>query len=146
MDGITKFKIFFTAAITAAGTWLGTIWHYFAFALAAMIIDYITGIMAGRINEGLQSGKAFKGLEKKIGMLLFLFLGFLIDGAFNYFIGAGFPFEAPFHLPIGPLVSAWVFIAEAISVCENIERLGAPIPKVITNLLKKSKSNIYEED
>ena len=142
MSEITKLKIEFIAVITAVGAWFDTVWEYFAFALAAMLIDYITGMLAGRANEGLKSKKAVSGFYKKMGMLVLLFLGFLIDGFVNHYLGQGFAFDLPFNLPIGLVVSGWVFITEAISILENLQRMGVPVPKFLLNFLKKGQEKI----
>ncbi|MDR2557946.1 MAG: phage holin family protein, partial [Oscillospiraceae bacterium] len=134
------------------GMWVDNVWHYFFFAFLLMVIDYITGILAARVNEGLQSGKATKGLFKKVGIVTLLVFGFLLDEVFHHFIAEGFNFDMPFNMPIGLVISAWVVITEGISICENLERLGVPIPKWLVSVLRKTqnkidnKSNEKQED
>jgi toxin secretion/phage lysis holin len=102
-------------------------------------LDYITGLMAGRANEGLNSKRAFRGIAKKCGLLGLFVLGFGLDWAFNQFISNGLDFTLPFRLPFGLVISAWIVITEAISICENIMRLNVPIPSWLIKFLHKSK-------
>jgi len=43
------------------------------------------------------------------------------------------------------VVSGWIFITEAISILENLQRLGVPVPKFLLNFLKKGQSKISQE-
>jgi phage-related holin len=47
-----------------------------------------------------------------------------------------------FTLPIAHIVTVWIIITEAISVCENLERLGVPIPAFLIRLLRKVEKQI----
>jgi len=109
-------------------------------------MDYITGILAGRAGEGLKSRVAIKGLYKKVGLIFLFCLGFLLDGAFNHYLVKGFSVEMPFDLPIGLIVSVWIFLTEAISICENLERLKVPIPSWLMKLLRKTKKKMDKEE
>jgi len=144
---ITQAKL----AMAAAGGWFFALpgslleWELAFITFLAIIMDYITGILAGRANEGLSSGRAVKGLYKKVGIIFLFCLGFLIDGAFNHYLAAGFGIEMPFELPIGLIVSVWIFLTEAISICENLERLKVPIPSWLMKLLRKTRKKIDKE-
>ena len=118
------------------------VWEVMAFAVAMMVVDYITGLMAGRINEGLNSRRATRGLYKKGGILFLLVNGFLLDAAFNYYIALGFNIEIPFDIPIGMIVSVWVVVTEGISILENLARLGVPIPRWLMKILKRTEADI----
>lgn len=143
---VLKLKLFMAAAGGLTVAWFGYVWEAIALVMAAIVLDYVTGLLAGRATEGLNSRKASKGLYKKMGFLSLLVLGFFMDVAFNYFIASGFNFEMPFNLPIGLIVSAWIVVTEAISICENIQRLGVDIPSWLLKLLKKSNENIDRKD
>jgi toxin secretion/phage lysis holin len=118
--------------------WLGHVWEVAFFAFALIILDYITGILAGRANEGLNSKRAYTGIRKKVGILCLLCLGFILESAFNGFIAYGFQFELPFALPIGLLVTVWIVILEAISILENVNRMGARVPVWLLKMLKRT--------
>jgi toxin secretion/phage lysis holin len=137
--------------IAAIGGWFASLfmnvdWHLFAFTFGAIILDYTTGLLAGRRNEGLSSWRATKGLYKKMGLLSLLALGFFLDGAINHFVFRGFRFDIPFDLPIALVVTVWIVITEAISIIENIEKLGVTIPRFLTKLLRGTKRKIDKEE
>lgn len=141
-----------TAKLTIAtvcglfAAWFGRVWELLALVLIVIILDYLTGLLAGRANEGLNSKRATQGIYKKVGFLCLLVLGFFLDVAFNHFISRGFSFQMPFELPIGLIISVWIVVTEAISICENLGRLGVPIPSWLMKLLKKTQKNIDEEE
>lgn len=98
--------------------WFGRVWELLALVLAAIILDYLTGLLAGRANEGINSRRATQGLYKKVGFLCLLVLGFFLDVAFNHFITRGFSFQMPFELHVGLIISVWIVVTEAYVLLE----------------------------
>ena len=139
---IAKLKIPLAATGGLLASRLGHVWPLILLVFAAIMLDYITGMLAGRANEGINSRRAVKGVYKKTGFIILMVLGFLLDTSFNYFIAAGFSTQLPFDLPIGLIISAWIVVTEAISVCENLERMGVPIPDPLLKLLRKTRGKI----
>jgi toxin secretion/phage lysis holin len=127
-------------------SWFGGVWPLILLAFAAILLDYMTGTLAGRANEGISGKKMTDGIYKKTGLILLLVFGFLMDVAFNQFIAQGFNYQLPFDMPIGLIISVWIFITEAISICENLERLGVPIPAPLVKMLRKVEQKIDKED
>jgi toxin secretion/phage lysis holin len=121
-------------------------WKGLAFAVAMVLLDYATGLLAGRANEGLNSAKAVKGLYKKVGIFTLLVFGILLDGAVNRYALAGLSIDVPFNVPLCAIISFWVVITEAISVVENLDRLGVPIPGWLVKLLKKARQGVDQEE
>ena len=116
------------------------------FVILAMVLDYITGMLAGRkSDEGLRSSVATKGIYKKTGFLCLLFLGFFLDVAIPYFAYAGLNFNIPFNTPFGVIMAAWIVITETISIIENLSEIGISVPKWILKALKNTKEKIDEE-
>lgn len=138
---ILKLKIPFATAGGFVAAWFGHVWELAALVFVSIMLDYITGLLAGRATEGLNSKRAKKGLFKKVGFFSLMVLGFFLDVAFNEFVALGFSFEIPFSLPIGLIISVWIVMTEAISICENIQKLGVDIPPWLLNLLVKSKND-----
>jgi toxin secretion/phage lysis holin len=140
-------KIAASAFFGTIASWFGGISGVVCFTFGAVMLDYITGLLAGRANEGLNSKCAVKGLYKKAGIFFLLFLGLFLDGAVNYFMAEGSGFlEIPFRVPIAYIVTVWIVITEAISVCENLERMGVRIPKRIMKILRKAEKQADQEN
>lgn len=107
-----------------------------------MAIDFITGIIVaieGRSRKTetgtLGSGQMFKGICKKIFMLLMVVVGAQLD----VITGANYIRDA--------VVIAYI-LTESISIIENAGLLGVPIPKVIVkviNVLKQKEEEQEEE-
>ncbi|AEG59379.1 phage holin family protein [Desulforamulus ruminis] len=96
--------------------------------VAFVVIDYITGLMAGAVGEGLSSAVGFKGIAKKICLFAVVAVGHLVDTA----IGQG---------NIIRDAAIFFYMAnELISILENCGRLGLPVPKILQDagtVLKK---------
>lgn len=104
--------------------------------LVAMAIDYITGIMAAYINPSLalNSQKGFKGICKKIVILMLVALAHGLDKA------TGQP-------AIQSLV-VWFFLGnEGLSIVENVAKAGLPIPQKLRDALEQltDKKGEYHE-
>ena len=107
--------------------------------LIFMGIDYLTGlIVAGVFHNSpktetgaLESRAGFKGLIRKLMILLFVLIGYRLDLA----VGTTYIRDAV----------CIAFIAnELLSIVENAGLMGIPIPAVITNaidILKKKEHN-----
>ena len=122
-------------AISAAiGSLLGFLFGeldgFFYALLSFMAIDYISGVLIAIINKKLSSEIGFKGLVKKIFMLMLVAVGHLIDAQV---IGSGAAVMVGVE---------FVFIAnEGISILENAAKLGVPIPKKLKNILIQLKND-----
>ena len=113
------------------------------FVVFSMLLDYITGMLAGRrSNNGINSESATKGLYKKAGFLCLFCLGFFLDVAIPFFTYAGLRLEIPFATPFGVIIAAWIVITEAISVIENLSEIGVNVPEWMLKLLKQTKGQI----
>ena len=117
------------AAVSIAGTLISGLvgWDAAMEALlVAMAIDYITGVLAAYINPdlALNSQKGFRGICKKITILLLVALAHGIDKA------TGQP-------AIQSLV-VWFFLGnEGLSILENASKAGLPIPKKLHDTLEQ---------
>lgn len=122
------------AAGALIGFLYGEISGLFIAIIALMALDYITGILCGISTKTLSSEIGFKGLVKKLMILVIIAVGHLVDA---YIIGTG-----------SALMTAVIlFFAanEGISILENAATLGLPIPKKLKSILEQIK-NKSEED
>ena len=97
--------------------------------LALMIIDYISGILKAIYNKKLNSGIGFKGIIKKVMILLVVMLASTIQHAVIS------------DIPIREVVIMFYVANEGISIIEN---LGAVIP--IPDRIKLLFEQLKEKD
>ena len=117
-------------AITAIGGWLG----YFVGGmdglltalLILMTIDYITGIMCAIVDRQLSSAVGFKGICKKVLILMLVGVAHIVD---MHVVGTG---EA-----LRSAVICFYLSNEGVSVLENAGRLGLPIPEKLKDILSQ---------
>ncbi len=115
-------------ALAAVGGWLG----YFIGGLDGlmtallifMVIDYATGMMCAVAERKLSSAVGFKGICKKVLILLLVGVAHIVD---LHVIGTG---EA-----LRSAVVCFYLSNEGTSLLENAGRLGLPIPEKLKEML-----------
>ena len=95
-----------------------------------MGLDVITGTVNAWIKKEIDSAKLRKGLAKKMGELTVILMGELFVYAFG--------------LPnlVASGISIYIVVMELISICENLEKMGVPIPKFVKRALAITNENI----
>ncbi len=108
--------------------------------VAVMSLDYLTGIICGIMGVSektphghLDSSAAFRGLMKKVLIIIVVLLAALLDKAVA--MGAGIEFAA-----VTGATCLWFIASEGISVLENVIKLGVPVPVILTKALELMKS------
>lgn len=150
MDFMDKIKLAFVAAFTALNTFLGALAIPFYILIGANIVDYITGIIASAYRgEAVSSNKGFRGIAKKVCMWLLVAVGYALDYCV-IILGETMGITIGFKCLVSAAVVFWLLFNELISLLENINDIGAPLPpflvKLCTMLKDKTeeKSNIDE--
>lgn len=95
--------------------------------IIAIILDYISGIIKAFNTKQLSSKIGFKGILKKLGILVLVMLSVLIDRVGGN-TGA-----------IRTLVIYYFVANEGLSILENLGEAGIPIPNAIKKALKVLK-------
>lgn len=95
--------------------------------LIAIVIDYISGLIKAYECKVLSSKIGFRGILKKVGVLLVVMLAVLIDRVTGE-TGA-----------IRTLVIYYFVANEGLSIVENLAEAGVPIPKALKKALKVMK-------
>ncbi|MBE6742505.1 MAG: phage holin family protein [Ruminococcaceae bacterium] len=90
--------------------------------IALMILDYITGIIKGIYTKKLSSDIGFKGLLKKILILIIVAVAVIIQKTINGVI------------PVRETVIVFFICNEGISIIENAARF-IPIPEKLKGVL-----------
>ena len=108
----------------------GEINGLFIAIIALMAFDYITGILCAVSTKTLSSEVGFRGLVKKLMILVIIAVGHLVDA---YIIGTG--------SAVMTAVILFFSANEGISILENAARLGLPVPKKLRDILEQLKSD-----
>ena len=95
--------------------------------LVAIVLDYLSGMIKAFVTKEVSSKIGFRGIIKKVGILVLVMLAVLVDRVTGE-SGA-----------IRTLVIYYFVANEGLSIVENMAKAGLPIPKVIKNTLKSLK-------
>ena len=116
-----------SAALGAVGGFLfGQLNGLFYAVIAMMAIDYVTGVLLAAVNGRLSSRTGFRGIVRKLFMIMLIAVGHIIDAQV---IGTGAALMSAVEL---------FFVAnEGISVLENAAALGLPIPQKLRDVLEQ---------
>lgn len=113
---------------TLIGGWLG----YFLGGLDGllialiifMVLDYITGLMCAVIDKKLSSAVGFRGICKKVLILMLVGLANVID---MHVVGTGSALRGA--------VIAFYLSNEGLSLLENAAHIGLPVPEKMKEVL-----------
>ena len=98
-----------------------------------IIIDYVTGIIKAFILKQLSSEVGFKGLAKKVIILLLVAAANIVDRLTN---ADGL---------IRSMMCLFFIANEGLSILENCALMGVPFPKKFKLILEQLKKNNDEE-
>lgn len=116
-----------TGAAGVVSEYFFGVWNVALEALVwAMVIDYLTGVLAAYINPQLMldSRTGFRGICKKILTLLLVSLAHFVDSATGQQIVC--------------TAVVWFFLGnEGLSILENAAKAGVPVPGKLRQTLKQ---------
>lgn len=94
--------------------------------LLLMVLDYVSGMLAAYINPrlALNSQKGFKGIARKIFILMFVTIAHRMDLALG-------------TTGVCTMTACFYIANEGLSITENAAKAGVPIPKAIKNSLEQ---------
>ena len=115
-------------AVAAIGGWLG----YFLGGmdglmialLIFMVLDYITGLMCAIADKKLSSAVGFRGICKKVLILMLVGVAHIVD---LHVVGTGDALRSA--------VVCFYLSNESVSMLENAAHLGLPIPEKLKSVL-----------
>lgn len=97
-------------------------------------IDFITGLIFAWSSKTFESKKMRTGLTKKVGEISIIVIG----EAFS------FAFGLPRYIMVG--ISLYIVLMELMSVFENLDKMGVPIPKFIKDVVNNTSESILNDD
>lgn len=128
MKLISTLKIGLTTVIGAIGWFVGGYDAMIITLLIFIVVDYLSGIMCAIINKRLSSEVGFKGIFKKIMIILLVGLTNLLGQATNI---EGLRY----------IVISFYLANEGISIIENASIIGLPVPEKIRDILEQLKQD-----
>ena len=121
---------YFNALVAVVATFFTYVFGSWDLALQVlivfMILDYGTGVLYAFLNNQLNSEVGFKGLVKKMMILVVLIIGVMVDRI----LGTG-------NWVFRTLVAYFYIANEGISLLENVGNIGIPIPNKLRNALEQ---------
>ena len=115
-------------AVAAIGGWLGYFLGGMDGLMIALIVfmalDYITGLMCAVIDKKLSSAVGFKGICKKVLIMMLVGVAHIVD---LHVVGTGQALRSA--------VICFYLSNEGVSVLENAGHLGLPIPEKLKDIL-----------
>ena len=122
-------------AITAVGGWIGWFLGGVDGMLIALIVlmalDYLSGVMCAIADKKLSSAVGFKGICKKVLILMLVGVANIVD---THVVGSGAVLRGA--------VICFYLSNEGLSLLENAAYLGLPIPEKLKNIL----AQLHERD
>ena len=126
-------------AVTALGGWLG----YFLGGIDGMMIaliilmslDYISGVMCAVIDKNLSSAIGFRGICKKVFILMLVGVANIVD---LHVVGTGSALRGA--------VICFYMSNEALSLFENAAHIGLPVPEKLKDILAQLHRRGDKED
>ena len=118
--------------------WLVVCW------VSCMVLDYMTGSIAAGKAGAWTSEKAREGIFHKGGMMVIV----LVSAATDLLLSLVLDNLPMLALPVEygglvcPVVLVWYIVTELGSITENAVAMGAPVPVLLTKLLKASKDAV----
>ena len=142
---ITKESIAVVGILATVTSFLGTLAIPVYLLVACNLIDYITGIIASN-NRGqrLSSYKGISGIYKKVGMYLLIIVGVFVDIMIHY-ITSSVGWEIKVNYIVGCVVAIWLVLNEIISILENLNDVGTPMPPFLMPLVKMIKGQVEDK-
>ena len=124
-------------AIAAVGGWLGYFLGGMDGLLTAllifMVIDYITGLMVAVTEKKLSSAIGFKGICKKVLIIMLVGVAHIVD---LHVVGTGNALRGA--------VVCFYLSNEGVSLLENAAHLGLPVPEKMKSILAQLHNRIDE--
>lgn len=142
------------ATLTAILAWLsarlGILLPVVCLLLMAMVMDYITGMLASKRESlehpndpayGWSSKRGAEGIIKKVGYLCIIAVAMIVDYIILH-VAAGLGMEITLKAFFGLLVAVWYILNEVLSIIENAGRMGAPVPSWLKKYVAVLKDKI----
>ena len=108
--------------------------NYKQYIIPAMFIlfDIISGILKAAYEGNLASTLMRKGLFNKLGEILALILGKLVEYA-------SVQYQLGFSIPLYTAIAAYLILMETLSILENISAMNPAMGQFLSKFMKERK-------
>ncbi|QOR36995.1 phage holin family protein [Clostridium sp. 'deep sea'] len=96
--------------------------------LIFIALDYISGMIASIIEHKLSSKVGFKGVAKKVLILMLVVIGHQVDILLGFTI-------------LRSAIISFYIANEIISILENVNRMGLETPKILNMIIELLQKN-----
>ena len=132
------------AAVAAVGVYFRQLTFPVLLLILAMALDYISGMTRAWMQRELSSKVGVIGVVKKLCYMLGVAVAVMVD--FVIQIAAeqtSLDLSGCYFCAL--LVIVWLILNECISILENIDKIGVPVPDFLMSLVKRLKSNTEQK-
>lgn len=142
MEQVNNAKIMIIAIGSAISSLLGVLAFPCWLMVISNLFDYATGLIASKFrNQDINSYRSIRGIFKKVAMWALVAVGAILDEIIKYST-AQIVVDVKIQFLIASIVSIWITCNEVISILENIQDIGVPIPKFLKPLVKNIRSQV----
>lgn len=124
-----------TVVVAVVGYLFGEIDGLTYALLTVMVTDYATGVVSAAVNRELSSNVGFRGILKKVSVLIVVAVSQVVD--VNLLSDSGV---------LRSSVVAFYVVNESISILENVSRMGVPLPSRLKRVLCQLKDDSNDSD
>lgn len=142
MDDITLLiKAFITSLFAAVSLRLGVLNGLLGTFVAAIVLDYLTGIVAAAYLRELSSRTGIHGIVKKVGSCAVIAVALLADEVLAQGSARiGMQFKACGAL--ASIVTVWLILNELISILENLVKMNVALPGFLLKAVRLLKKQV----
>ena len=108
-------------------------WWIVALPTMLMGLDIMTGLIYAWTSKTFQSSKMRTGLGKKFGEMAYIVIG----------IAATVAMDLPQYILCG--IAAYIIFMELLSIMENCDKLGAPVPKFVKTAFATAETALQSD-
>lgn len=150
---LTLIQFALAGAIAWLSNRLGILLPLLALLCGFMAVDYITGMLASKVEAidhpdnpayGWCSRKGAKGILKKVGYIAVIAVAIALDYLIMVLAGQ-LGIEATRSAFFGILATVWYILNELLSIIENAGRMGANVPDWLAKYIAVLKDKIDHE-
>lgn len=123
-------------AVAYCTGWVQNLW--IALVLFA-IIDYVTGLVGAFVQGKAKSDVGWRGVLKKVGMLLGSVVCMLADYTLSQLLAGGVSIVIPSIASLTMVYCCWNIGVELLSILENLEKWGVQWPPFMSAIFKRFK-------